>query len=83
MPARGHFANFFSAFERFHADHALSRVELVNSFVTFFEADDWDELHVAINQRLLGNASHHLSFLLSVFLPLSILIFIVLTLFSL
>jgi len=74
VPTRGHFAHINSAGERFHADHALRRVELVDSFVTFPELDDWDELHVAINQRLMGCSSHHLSFLLSVLMPVSLIV---------
>lgn len=53
MATRGHLPYFYAVGKCFHANHTLSCVELVDSFVILFELDDWDELGVSFDKRLM------------------------------
>ena len=72
VATRGHLPYFYAVRKYFHANHALRCVELVDSFVILLEFDDWDELSVPLNKRIMVDTSQCISFLLSGLATMSI-----------
>jgi len=72
VAAGGHLPYFYAVRKYFHANHAIRCVELVDSFVIFLEFDDWDELSVPLNKRIMVDTSQCISLLLSGLATMSI-----------